>query len=206
MVSSFLDLLETEYADDLDDEALEYIDYAVDGADRMRSMIDALLDYSRVHTQAGEPEPVDSEELLADTISDLQMLLTETDTTVEYDDLPVVEADADQVRQLFQNLLKNAIEHSTTETPPHVAVSAHTLDDMVRFEVADDGPGIDPKRQDKVFDIFQSGDREGTGIGLAVCERIVARHGGNIWVESTPGEGATFCFTLPAESLRGPHE
>lgn len=195
MVSSYMSLLESEYADGLDDEAMEYIDFATDGANRMQSMIDGLLDYSRVRTDAEEFSETDTSEVFAEILTDLGLLIDERDVTVTHDDLPTVQADRSQLGQVFQNLVENAIQHGGDE----IHVGATHRDDAVVFSVEDDGEGIPENRQERMFDIFEQGDRddEGTGIGLAICDRIVSRHGGEMWVESTDGEGTTFYFTLP---------
>ncbi|WP_126665023.1 PAS domain-containing sensor histidine kinase [Haloterrigena salifodinae] len=199
MVSSYLSLVENRYAADLDSEAEEFIAYAVDGADRMRQMIDGLLEYSRIDTQ-GEPfEPVDLEAVLEDVLTDLQMMIEESDAEITVDSLPRVRGDESQLRQLLQNLLSNAIEYSGDE-PPRVEVTAQRCGRMWRFSVEDEGIGIDPDDADRIFRVFQRlhsrEEYDGTGIGLALCRRIVERHGGEIWVESESGEGATFSFTL----------
>ncbi|QRV17590.1 PAS domain S-box protein (plasmid) [Haloterrigena salifodinae] len=200
MVSSYLSLVENRYAADLDSEAEEFIAYAVDGADRMRQMIDGLLEYSRIDTQ-GEPfEPVDLDAVLEDVLTDLQMMIEESDAEIAVDSLPRVRGDESQLRQLLQNLLSNAIEYSGDE-PPRVEITAQRCGRMWRFSVEDEGIGIDPDDADRIFRVFQRlhsrEEYDGTGIGLALCRRIVERHGGEIWVESESGEGATFSFTLP---------
>ena len=201
MVSSYLRLIERRYADELDDDGREFIEFAVDGADRMREMIDALLQYSRVDTRGDPFEPVDLTAVFADVREDLRMKLAEHDAELTVEELPTVEGDGGQLRQLFQNLLENAVEYSG-DAPPRVHVSAERRGDEWRLAVSDEGIGIDPDDADRVFEVFQSlhtnDEHEGTGIGLALCERIVERHGGEIRVDSTPGEGATFSFTLPA--------
>ena len=201
MVTNYLKLLESRYADELDAEAEEFIDFAVDGAERMRAMIDGLLEYSRVESRGNPIEPIDLGVVVDDVVTDLTFRIEETDADVTVDDLPRVEGDATQLRQVFQNLLDNAIEYSG-ETPPRIHVSADRVGDNYRISVSDDGIGIALDDHDRVFDVFQRlhtrEEHEGTGIGLALCERIVERHGGDIWVESAPGEGATFSFTLPA--------
>ena len=201
MVSSYLQLLERRYTDDLDEEAEEFIDFAVDGAERMREMIEALLAYSRVETRGDPFEPVDLDTVLADVLADLQLPIDETNAEIISDDLPMVAGDASQLRQVFQNLLENALEYSGEE-PPQVHVAAERKGDEWLLAVEDNGIGIDPADADRVFEVFQRlhsrDEHEGTGIGLALCERIVERHGGDIWVESEPGKGATFSFTLPA--------
>ncbi|MHC3380588.1 PAS domain-containing sensor histidine kinase [Haloarcula sp. H-GB5] len=201
MVSSYVDLLDSEYGDDLDEEAAEYMAFAVDGARRMQEMVNALLRYSRVETNSGDFEETDPEAALNRTLDALQMRIKEVDATITAESLPPVEADPNQVGQVFQNLLENAIEYSVeADIEPRVEVSAEEDDDMVTFTVSDNGPGIPAADREEVFDIFHRAgahDTEGTGIGLAVCQRIVLRHDGRIWVEPSD-DGATFKFTLPA--------
>ncbi|WP_222919163.1 PAS domain S-box protein [Natrinema sp. SYSU A 869] len=201
MITSYLQLIEDRYADDLDEDGQEFIDYAVDGAERMREMIDGLLEYSRVETQ-GEPfEPVDLDAILADVREDLQFCIDERDAEITADDLPRVVGDASQLRQVFQNLLSNAIEYSGDE-PPRIHISVERAGRNWELTVRDEGIGIEPDDQDRIFQVFQRlhsrEDHAGTGIGLALCHRIVERHGGEIRVDSDPGEGAAFSFTLPA--------
>jgi PAS domain S-box-containing protein len=217
MVSSYLQLLETRYADQLDEEAAEFIDFAVDGAERMRNMIDGLLEYSRVDTRGDPFEAVTLDDVLADVCDDLQMRIEESGADITAESLPDVVGDPGQLRQLFQNLLNNAIKYSG-EDPPEVHVSAEkkaerrnvanaaaeapqNAEEWV-ISVSDEGVGIDSDDTDRVFEVFQRlhtfDEHSGTGIGLALCERIIDRHGGDIWVESELGEGATVSFTLPA--------
>ncbi|QSW99840.1 PAS domain-containing sensor histidine kinase [Haloterrigena alkaliphila] len=200
MVSSYLQLLENRYGDDLDDDGKEFIEFAVDGAERMKAMIDGLLAYSRVDSR-GEPlEPVELDDVLADVLADLQFTIEEHDADIAREPLPRVEGDADQLRQVFQNLLDNAIEYSGDE-PPRIDVGAERRGEKWVISVADEGIGLEPEDQERIFDIFQRlhsrDEHAGTGIGLALCERIVERHDGELWVESAPGEGSTFSFTLP---------
>uniref|UniRef100_A0A7D5KB63 histidine kinase n=1 Tax=Natrinema halophilum TaxID=1699371 RepID=A0A7D5KB63_9EURY len=203
MVTSYLQLLERRYGDELDEDAEEFIDYAVDGAERMREMIDGLLEYARVETRGDPLEPVELNEVLDDVRTDLQLQIEESDARIEVGSLPQVSGDEGQLCQVFQNLVANAIEYSGDE-PPRVAVSAERNGSMWRISVHDEGIGIDSDETDRVFEVFQrlhSHDEfEGTGIGLALCRRIVERHGGGIWVDSKPGEGSTFSFTLPKTS------
>ncbi|MFC7195525.1 ATP-binding protein [Halosimplex aquaticum] len=200
MVSSYLQLIERRYADDLDEDGREFIEFAVDGADRMRDMIQGLLQYSRVDTRGDPFEPVDLEAVVSDVCDDLQVRIEESGAEITADPLPQVEGDGGQLRQVFQNLFDNAIEYSGDD-PPRVRVSAERAGDRWEVSVSDEGIGIDPEDADRVFEVFQSlhsqGDHAGTGIGLALCERIVERHGGDIWLDSVPGEGSTFTFTLP---------
>jgi signal transduction histidine kinase len=208
MVASYAQLLESRYADDLDEEAREYIEYAVDGAQRMRQLIKGLLKYSRVDKGGSEPEPVDLEELVDDVCRDLEVKIAETDATIETGDLPEIEADRSQLGQVFQNLLNNAIKFRREDVPPQVRVTAQREGRCWRVSVGDNGKGLDPDRADRLFQIFQRGqareDHEGEGIGLAICKKIVDRHGGDIEVESTPGEGTTFHLLLPQTPV-GPH-
>nr|WP_229504836.1 ATP-binding protein [Natrinema versiforme] len=200
MVSSYLQLLENRYGDDLDADAREFIEFAVDGADRMREMVDALLEYSRVNTCKENFEQIDCETVLEEAMENLQMAIDERNAIITSDELPTVSGDERQLIQLFQNLLDNAITYAD-DGPPTVHVSAEKRDDEWLFSVRDDGIGIAPKRTDDIFEVFNRlhapDEYEGTGIGLAICKRIVMTHDGRIWVESDPGEGTTFFFTIP---------
>jgi PAS domain S-box-containing protein len=200
MVSSYVDLLDSEYGDELDEEAAEYMAFAVDGATRMQEMVDALLRYSRVETQGGTFEVTDPNDVLADTLDALQMRIDEVSATVSTEHIPAVRADPTQLGQLFQNLLSNAIEYTVESgVEPAIEVTGTEIEGVVTVSVSDNGPGV-PDDED-IFEIFSRGgvhEADGTGIGLAVCRRIVTRHDGEIWVDSEVGEGATFRFTLPA--------
>lgn len=200
MISSFLQLLEDRYGDDLDEEAREYIDFAVDGSDRMREMVDGLLTYSRIDTNDAEFRPVDCTDVLDDVVSDLQLQIEERDATIVADELPTVVGDAAQLEQVFHNLVANAIKY-TDDTPPRIEIEAQRQGDRCVFSVADDGIGIDPAYRDQIFEVFNrlhsNDEYQGTGIGLALCRKIVDHHGGDIWVDSEPGDGTTFYFTLP---------
>lgn len=200
MVSSYVDLLDAEYGDELDDEAGEYMEFAVDGAERIQDMIDALLRYSRVNTRGGEFVETDLNEVMDGVERDLELLADEHDATVESGDLPAAVGDGDQLGQLLQNLVKNGIEHGAENGSPTVRVTGERRDEEVVVSVTDDGPGIPADQQERVFRMFEQGRREsdGTGIGLAVCRRIVDRHGGSLEVESAEGEGTTFRFSVPA--------
>lgn len=201
MITSYLELLERRYGDELDEDAEEFIAFAVDGADRMREMVDGLLDYARVDAK-GEPfEPVELDGVLEETLDTLRMKIDESGAEIAAESLPRVRGDEAQLRQLFQNLLSNAIEYSG-DGSPRISVEAERTGETWTVAVRDEGIGIDADEQDRVFDVFERlhGHEEhpGTGIGLALCERIVERHDGEIRVESEPGEGTTFTFTLPA--------
>jgi PAS domain S-box-containing protein len=200
MVTSYLQLLDRRYGDALGDDGEEFLEFAVDGAERMGEMIESLLEYSRVDTQGESFEPVDLDAILDEVRDDLQLRIDETDAEVSADNLPTVAGDASQLRQVFQNLVDNAIAYSGDESP-RIAIDAERTDSRWRIVVSDHGIGIDPDDQDRVFEVFQrlhtSHEHPGTGIGLALCQRIVERHGGEIRVESEPGEGSTFSFALP---------
>jgi PAS domain S-box-containing protein len=200
MVASYTQLLAQRYEGQLDDKAKKFIDYAVDGAVRMQRLINDLLAYSRLNTQGKTPEKVDSHAVLGEALRNLSTAIEENRAIVINDDLPIVRADATQLLQLFQNLIGNAIKFRSGESP-RIQVSACDLGREWRFSVKDNGIGIDPQFADKVFVIFQRlhtrQEYSGTGIGLAICKRIVERHGGRIWFESEPGKGSTFYFTLP---------
>jgi PAS domain S-box-containing protein len=202
MVSSYVQLLARRYQGRLDTDADEFIDFAVDGAKRMQTLITDLLKYSRVRTRGHQFEPTDSGAVLDGVLADLGETIRETSATVTHDALPQVMADPTQLGQLFQNLVGNAIKYHGHE-PPRVRVSAEPDGSMWQFAVRDNGIGIEPEYQERIFAIFQRlhGREEypGTGIGLAVCKGIVERHGGRIWVESEPGKGSTFHFTLPKQ-------
>ncbi|MDG5818378.1 ATP-binding protein [Natronococcus sp. A-GB7] len=200
MVTNYLQLLERRYSDELDEDAEEFIEFAVDGAERMEAMIEGLLVYSRVETQGKSFDSVDLEAVLDDVLTDLGVRIDETDAEITAEPLPTVNGDASQLRQLFQNLLENALQYSGEQTP-RVSISATRDEDEWIISVSDEGIGIDQEHADRVFDVFQRlhthEEYDGTGIGLALCERIVERHGGEIWVAPDPGGGSTFSFTLP---------
>lgn len=204
MVSSYTQLLAKRYKGKLDANADEFIAYAVDGASRMQKLINDLLALSRVGTQAKPFEPVPTGAILSRVLSDMRPTIEGAAATVAVPDtLPTVLADATQIGQLFQNLIGNALKFRGTEAP-RVDISARPEDDgrLWRFAFRDNGIGIEPQYFERIFVIFQrlhsKESYPGTGIGLAICKKIVERHGGHMWVESTPGAGATFLFTLPA--------
>ncbi|ELY49365.1 PAS domain-containing sensor histidine kinase [Natronorubrum sulfidifaciens] len=209
MVSSYLQLIESRYADDLDADGEEFIEFAVDGAERMRDMIDGLLEYSRVDSKGAPLEPVDLDVVLEDVLTDLQVMIDQSDAEITAASLPEVQGDAGQLRQVFQNLLSNAIEYSG-DGQPRVHIDAERTGSMWRLSVHDEGIGIDAEETSQIFQVFQRlhsrTEHDGTGIGLALCQRIVERHGGEIWVDSQPGAGSTFSFTLqPAETPQRNH-
>ncbi|WP_436348723.1 sensor histidine kinase [Natronorubrum sp. FCH18a] len=200
MVSSYLQIIERRYEDDLDDDGEEFLEFAINGADRMRDMIEALLEYSRIETRGDPLEPIDLDVVFGDVLDDLAIRIKQSDADITVDSLPQVQGDRRQIRQLFQNLLDNAITYSGDE-PPRVHVSAEQDGSEWIVSVRDEGIGIDSEHTDEVFEVFRRlhsrDEYPGSGIGLALCQRIVERHGGKIWVESEPDEGTTFMFTLP---------
>lgn len=201
MISSYLELLERRYADELEAEAREFIGYAVDGAERMKSLIDGLLQYSRVGRKEGEFDRVDLEEVLDDVLEDLARRIEELGGEVDREPLPTCHANRDQLRRVLQNLIENALTYHG-DAPPLIRISAEEDADVAaHVVVADHGPGIPEGQQEKVFGIFQQLDphgegREGSGMGLALCRKIVERHGGRIWVEPGPEGGSAFHFTM----------
>ncbi|MBN1288524.1 MAG: PAS domain S-box protein [Actinobacteria bacterium] len=206
MVSSYIQLIAKRYRGKLDPDADEFIDYAIDGAKRMQELIDDLLAYSRVGTRGGTFEHVDTELILNRAKGNLESQIAETEAVISNDPLPAVFGDMSQMVQLFQNLLGNAMKFKG-DGRPIIRVSARPKGDFWEFSVSDNGIGFEPKFRERIFTLFQrlnaKGKFGGTGIGLSVCERIVLRHGGEIWAESRPGEGSTFYFTLPMRGGAG---
>lgn len=201
MVASYLQLVAKRYQGRLDAEADEFIGYAVDGAKRMQTLINDLLAYSRLGTKARPFEPTDCGALMVTVRRNLQIAIEESGASIECEPLPLVQGDPTQLLQLFQNLVGNAIKFRRHGEPVRVQVRAQRRDEHWHFSVQDDGIGIAPEYFERIFVLFQRlhghGAYPGTGIGLALCKRIVERHGGHIGVESSPGHGSTFWFTLP---------
>ena len=200
MITSYLQLLQRRYQGNLDDKADKYIHFAVDGAARMQNLIIDLLEYSRVGKGDDEPESIDCEFILNKVLFDIKAVINENNVTISHDPLPKVMADSTQMVQVFQNLIINGIKFHGEDTPK-IHISAEKKESEWIFSVQDNGIGIDPQYSERIFEIFKrlnSRDRyPGTGIGLAICKKIVERHGGYIWVESELGKGSTFYFTLP---------
>jgi len=205
MVTSYLQILERRYQGRLDPDADDFIQFAVDGALRMRTLINDLLTYSRVGTRGQAFELTSCRLAVDNAIANLQLAIEESGAVVTYGDLPQLRADPTQLTQLFQNLISNAVKFRS-EAPCRVTIEASQKADAWLFAVQDNGVGLDPQYAERIFVIFQRLnnrlDYPGTGIGLAVCKKIVERHGGNIWVQSEPGQGATFYFTLPEGGAR----
>jgi PAS domain S-box-containing protein len=205
MVASFTQLLARRYRGKLDEDADEFIGFAVDGARRMQELINDLLTYSRAGTRAFQLELVDTSQLVDRVVSDLAAAIAEAGASVTRDTLPTVMGDATQLHQVFQNLIANGIKFRRPEERPWVHISATHAPGPWTFGVSDNGIGIEPQYQERIFALFQRlhtrADYPGTGIGLAICKKIIERHSGQIWVESEPGLGTTFRFTLPTTIL-----
>ncbi|GEM_PF-6314942 len=201
MVVSYMQLIEKRYKDRLDSDADEFINFAVDGAKRMQELIDDLLTYSRVGSRPVEFNLVNCNEVVKEAMMNLKVMIEKDQASVTSDPLPVITGDKTQLLQLFQNLISNGIKFHGNR-PGKVRISCISEKKEWVFSVRDNGIGIDPKDHESVFLIFKRlhgrGEYSGTGIGLAVCRKVVERHGGRIWIESKAGEGATFYFTIPS--------
>jgi len=199
MVASYTQLLARRYQGKLDQDADEFIAFAVDGAKRMQNLINDLLAYSRVGTKGGELRVTDAEVALASAVVNVRAAIEDSGAVIRHSPLPTVYADPVQLVQVFQNLLGNAIKFHDS-APPEIGVACEDAPEEWCFSVCDNGIGIDPKYTDRIFQVFQRlhtrKDYPGTGIGLAICKKIAERHGGRIWVASQPGQGATFHFTI----------
>jgi light-regulated signal transduction histidine kinase (bacteriophytochrome) len=219
MVTSYLQLLEQRYKNQLDANADQFITYAVDGARRMQTLINDLLNYSRVSSRGQTFMQVNCSIILEQAIANLQIAIADSQAVVTHDTLPEVMADATQLTQVFQNLIGNAIKFCRDQQPRiHIGVvkgdanlDGESLNfipsaDEWLFWVRDNGIGLESQYAERIFIIFQRlhgrGKYPGTGIGLAICKKIIERHGGRIWVESKPGQGSTFYFTIPDIALK----
>lgn len=206
MVASYTQLLAQRYKGQLDSDADEFIAYAVDGCNRMQQLIKDLLAYSRSGAGIGVLHQISGETALDQALANLQVAIEESGAVVTHDALPVIMTDETQLVQVFQNLVGNAIKYRSAEVP-QVNVSAKKNGDSEWiFSVRDNGLGIDPKYFEKIFVLFQrlhgQSEFEGTGIGLAMCKKIVDRLGGRVWVDSEPAKGSTFFFALPAGEVQ----
>jgi signal transduction histidine kinase len=204
-MASYTQLLKRQLQGQISADGDLYIGHVLEGAARMRALINALLDYSRVGRRALDLRPTAVDTVFDTAMADLSTIIAENAAQVTRRPLPVIAADPVQLGQLFRNLISNAIKFRRDE-PPRVEVAAKLEGDHWVFTIRDNGIGIDAKHYERIFIIFQrlhGRDRAGTGIGLAVCKKIVERHGGQIWVESEPGKGSTFSFTLPVRGDGG---
>ena len=199
-IAGFVKLLERRYKGKLDEKADEFIGYIIDGVKRMDMLIHDLLEYSRVEAKGKDFGPVNCSVALQEAVNNLHSAIEESGAELTYDLLPTVIADASQLSRLFQNLISNAIKFRGNE-PLKISISGQQKGDKWIFSVKDSGIGIDPQFFERIFLIFQRlhtrEEYPGTGIGLAICKKIIENHGGRIWVESEPGKGSTFYFTLP---------
>jgi light-regulated signal transduction histidine kinase (bacteriophytochrome) len=199
-IASFSELLANRYRGRLDEKADAFIGYIVDGAERMKTLINDILAYSRITTRGREFANTDFNAVINQVIRDMEMIIDDNAAEIDCEALPTIPADNIQMCQLFQNLIGNAIKYRSNEAPK-IHISARKQESEWVFSVADNGIGIEQEYLQRIFIIFQRlharDEYHGTGIGLAVCKKIVERHGGRIWVESEPGKGSTFYFTLP---------
>jgi light-regulated signal transduction histidine kinase (bacteriophytochrome) len=222
-IRAFGDRLKHKCGDQLSDDGRDYLDRMQNAAERMQILINDLLTFSRVTTQAQPFKRVDLNVIVSEVLADLEVRIEEVGGTVTVADLPVIDADPLQMRQLFQNLIANALKFRKADEPPVVKIFAESTStwadagtwslsnpDMWQFSVADNGIGFDEKYLDRIFTVFQRlhgrNVYEGTGVGLAVCRRIAERHNGRITAKSQPDCGATFIVTLPANQLKGANE
>ncbi len=199
MISSYTQLLERRYGPTLEGDAKDFMNFIVDGATRMKQLIEDLLEYSRVGTRGRDLQPTDSSVALAKALANLRVAREESGARVTQGEMPRVIADANQLTQVFQNLVGNALKFRGAE-PTAIHVEGETRNDVWVFSVKDNGIGLDTQYSDRIFMMFQrlhdKAAYPGTGIGLAICKKIVERHGGRIWVDSEPGRGCTFGFTI----------
>lgn len=200
LITSFLQLLKKKYDSQLDEQASEYIDYAVDGSRRIKKLILDLLEYSKFSIDRDGFKVLDAGKVIEDVKHSLYSLLKQHHAIIDVKPLPVIYADPSLLHQLFKNLLTNSIKYRG-ESTPKISIDCIAQGDNYLFSVSDNGIGIDPGYSEKIFNLFQRLHKneafEGTGVGLAICEKIIRLHRGSIWVESMPGKGSTFYFTIP---------
>ena len=195
--------LAEDYGHCFDDQARQYMSYITKSTDRMYLLIDDLLAYSRVGKREAKTVPVDLNRVLQDVLDDLSVAVAEKQAKIDYSSLPTIQANPREIRQVFQNLISNSLKF-TCDRAPEIALDATRQEDNWLFSVRDNGIGIEPQYYDKIFQMFQrlhrNSEYEGTGIGLAICHKVITRHGGEIWVESQLNQGTTFYFTFPQSS------
>jgi light-regulated signal transduction histidine kinase (bacteriophytochrome) len=198
--SSFVQLLQTQYKGKFDEKADKYLSFISQASERMTILINDLLDYSRIGNQK-EQQQVDCNDLLTEVLTDLGTVMKETDAEINTDLLPVITAYPTSIKQLFQNLIANGIKFRKKGSVPRIRIATHDSNSHWHFSFADNGIGIEQKHRERIFVIFQRlhtrSEYEGSGIGLAHCKKIVEVHGGRIWVDSEPGHGSVFHFTIP---------
>lgn len=203
-IASFAQLLQNRYQDQLDGKALQFIERIIGGSLRMQQLIDDLLQYSRVGRMTQIFEPVQCDRVLSQVLANLETKINETKALITHDPLPAIAGNGMGLLQLFQNLISNAIKYRHPHSSPRIHIRVSLQEDMWIFSIQDNGIGIETKHLERIFQIFQRlhSDKQypGTGIGLAICKKIVELHGGKIWVESCPSQGSTFHFTIPAQN------
>ncbi|MDZ4678587.1 MAG: ATP-binding protein [Oligoflexia bacterium] len=206
-IIAFSERLKTKFRDSLPAEAIDYFDRMMSSVSRMQVLIDDLLTFSRVTSQAQPFIKTDLDKIIREVISDLEIRIEQTNAKISVDSLPQMNADPSQMRQLFQNLISNAIKFQKQGVPPEILIKSKIENSNCIISVSDNGIGFDEKYLDRIFTIFQRlhgrGEYEGTGIGLAVCRRIVERHNGHITAESNPGTGSKFIVNLPLKQKTG---
>jgi light-regulated signal transduction histidine kinase (bacteriophytochrome) len=206
-IASFTQLLQRRYKNKLDSDADEFMEYIVSASIRMKSMIQGLLEYSRIDSAAKEFIKTDMNDNVEKAVSNLEFAVSESNAKITHDNLPNVIADPDQMVRVFQNLISNAIKYRTPQLPPRIHISTST--DPIRnewvFSVQDNGIGMEKQYTHKISEVFKRlhtiDAYEGTGIGLAIVKRIIDRHGDRVWVESDYGKGSTFYFTIPMKNI-----
>jgi PAS domain S-box-containing protein len=203
MIKGYSQLLHERYLKSLDENARSFLNFIMEGAIRMQQLVSDLLRYSRITTKAVPFEEIDCNKIIRDTIADLKFYIEENDAAINCNNLPVITGDTTQIRQLFQNLIQNAIKFKGN-MKPEIIIEASRKEDEYLFSITDNGIGIEKNSYERIFEIFQrlheKSKYPGTGVGLAICKKIVERHGGNIWLESEPGKGSTFYFTIPIKN------
>jgi len=205
-IQAFGDRLKAGYDEALDERGHDYLERMQNAAGRMQTLINDLLKFSRVTTKAQPLVQVNLAEVVREVVDSLEAHIERTGGRVEVDDMPTIDADPTQMRQLLQNLISNGLKFHKEEEPPVVRVHGKLIDNRCQITVEDNGIGFDEKYLDRIFTIFQRLhgrlEYEGTGVGLAICRKIVERHGGSITAKSTPGQGAKFIVTLPVKQLK----
>ena len=201
VVGSYMELLEKRYADKLDEKGLKYIDRAVEATIRMSTLINDLLMLTKLESKGGSLESINTTEMMEAVVRDMEVLIKEKGAIINYKDLLDVSGDPTQLHQLFQNLINNGLKFSREGVAPIIDITAKVIGSKIEFAIKDNGIGMEKKYLERIFVIFQRlhgrGEYSGTGIGLALCKKIVERHGGTLRVESQPDKGSTFYFTLP---------
>ncbi|MDF1677115.1 MAG: ATP-binding protein [Legionellaceae bacterium] len=203
-IKGFMELVEKNNQDVLDEKNLNFIHRAIANTDKMTNLLDSLLLYSRVHTREPKAASFDCNQLVKEVLETIPQEAEQPKFTIKFKHLPTIVADRNQISQVFSNLISNAVKYRCTDRKLEIDIQAEKQEDSIQFSVKDNGIGIEPQYFDQIFGIFQrlhnNSEYPGTGVGLALVRRIVHRHGGRIWVESTPGESTTFYFTIPSKN------